>query len=171
MLLDDSVHVVIHVGTHHQSVLCLALHGLGIDVVVVLLVLDEPSLFLELAEVLGGFLVDARVIFAGSLGEINLGFDDMVEALLVVAGFLACLFRVEHVIGARFHLLDELFRWADASEWFDCCHGSIGMSGYLFTWNLVQPSLKKALICLAAAMPALVLASAVWAPIFLGVLK
>jgi len=32
---------------------------------------------------------------------------------------------------------------------------------YLFTWNLVQPSLKKALICLAAAIPALMLASAV----------
>ena len=32
---------------------------------------------------------------------------------------------------------------------------------YLFTWNLVSPSLKKALICLAAAIPALMLASAV----------
>ena len=42
---------------------------------------------------------------------------------------------------------------------------------YLFTWNFVSPSLKKALICLAAAMPALVLASAVCAPIFFGVEK
>jgi len=32
---------------------------------------------------------------------------------------------------------------------------------YLFTWNFVSPSLKKALICLAAAIPALILASAV----------
>ena len=32
---------------------------------------------------------------------------------------------------------------------------------YLFTWNLVSPPLKKALICLAAAIPALILASAV----------
>lgn len=32
---------------------------------------------------------------------------------------------------------------------------------YLFTWNLVSPSLKKALICFAAAIPALILASAV----------
>ena len=42
---------------------------------------------------------------------------------------------------------------------------------YLFTWNFVSPSLKKALICLAAAIPALMLASAVWAPIFFGVEK
>ena len=42
---------------------------------------------------------------------------------------------------------------------------------YLLTWNFVSPSLKNALICLAAAMPALMLASAVCAPIFLGVEK
>ena len=42
---------------------------------------------------------------------------------------------------------------------------------YLFTWKRVSPSLKKALIWRAAAMPALVLASAVCAPIFFGVEK
>ena len=44
-------------------------------------------------------------------------------------------------------------------------------SYYLLTWNLVSPSLKKALICLAAAIPALMFASAVCAPIFFGVEK
>ena len=42
---------------------------------------------------------------------------------------------------------------------------------YLFTWNFVQPSAKYALICFAAARPALVLAYAVCDPIFLGVEK
>lgn len=42
---------------------------------------------------------------------------------------------------------------------------------YLLTWNLVQPVAKKLLIWLAAAIPALMLASSVWAPIFLGVAK
>ena len=46
-----------------------------------------------------------------------------------------------------------------------------GKNNYLFTWNLVHPSLKNALICLAAAIPALIFASAVCAPIFLGVEK
>ena len=40
---------------------------------------------------------------------------------------------------------------------------------YLFTWNLFQPSFRYATTCSAAAMPALMLASNVWAPIFLGV--
>ena len=34
-------------------------------------------------------------------------------------------------------------------------------NSYLLSWNLVHPSLKKATICLAAASPALMLASAV----------
>ena len=45
------------------------------------------------------------------------------------------------------------------------------LRSYLFTWNLVQPVAKKLLIWLAAAIPALMLASSVWAPIFLGVAK
>lgn len=44
-------------------------------------------------------------------------------------------------------------------------------SYYLLTWNLVSPSLKKAFICFAAAIPALMFASAVCAPIFFGVEK
>lgn len=42
---------------------------------------------------------------------------------------------------------------------------------YLFTWNLVTPFLMKSTIWWAAARPALMLASAVSAPIFLGVEK
>ena len=42
---------------------------------------------------------------------------------------------------------------------------------YLFTWKRLLPVLKKSAIWLAAAKPALMLASSVWAPIFLGVAK
>lgn len=42
---------------------------------------------------------------------------------------------------------------------------------YLFTLNFSLPFLMKSTICLAAAIPALVLASVVCAPIFLGVEK
>lgn len=53
------------------------------------------------------------------------------------------------------------------------CHDNMtrGTSVYLFTWNFVMPSLMKPTICFAAAMPALVFASAVCAPIFFGVEK
>ena len=44
-------------------------------------------------------------------------------------------------------------------------------SVYLLTWNFLLPVLKKSALWLAAAIPALMLASSVWAPIFLGVAK
>ena len=42
---------------------------------------------------------------------------------------------------------------------------------HLFTRNFSHPSFRKPTICLAAAIPALILASAVCAPIFFGVEK
>ena len=49
--------------------------------------------------------------------------------------------------------------------------GAAAGAAYLFTWKRVQPVAKKSTIWRAAARPALMLASAVWAPIFLGVAK
>jgi len=45
------------------------------------------------------------------------------------------------------------------------------LKNYLFTLKRISPFSKKSTICLAAAIPALLLASEVWAPIFLGVKK
>lgn len=42
---------------------------------------------------------------------------------------------------------------------------------YLLTWNVLSPVSKNFAICFAAASPALMFASAVSAPIFLGVAK
>merc|ERR1712072_104825 len=42
---------------------------------------------------------------------------------------------------------------------------------HLFTWQRTSPSLKKRTICSAAAIPALLFASDVWAPIFFLVTK
>merc|ERR1712238_214815 len=44
-----------------------------------------------------------------------------------------------------------------------------GASLALFTWQETSPFAKKSTICLAAAPAQLLLASAVWAPIFFGV--
>ena len=48
---------------------------------------------------------------------------------------------------------------------------AIRTADYLFTLNFSQPSFRKPTICLAAAIPAFIFASAVWAPIFFGVEK
>ena len=100
VLLDDTVHVVVHVGTYHQTELCLAVHGLCIDIVSVLLVLYQPAVVLELLEVLCSLGIHLGCIFAGTDGEVYLRLDDMVKALLVALGLGAGLFRVQYVVGA-----------------------------------------------------------------------
>ena len=100
VLLDYTVHVVVHVGTYHQTELCLAVHGLCVDVVALLLVLYKPTVLLELLEVLGSLGIHLGCIFACAHGEVYLGLDDMVKALLVAFGLGTCLLRIEHVIWA-----------------------------------------------------------------------
>ena len=135
VLQDHSVHIVSHSCSHHQSVLCVPVHRLGIHIIVFVGILHQPSLALELGKVVGRTLIHALVIFAGSLGEVYFGFDDMIERLLIVAGFCPCLLAVQHVVRPALHLLYQFARRAQSSEWFYDSH-------YLFTWNLVTPSFR-----------------------------
>ncbi|CCX63979.1 unknown [Prevotella sp. CAG:1058] len=98
VLLDDAVKVVLNICTDNKAILRLAIHCLGIYVILFLIVLLKPTLFLELLEVLCGLLVHTRVILACARSKVNLGFNYMVKAFLIVACFLARFFRIKHVI-------------------------------------------------------------------------
>ena len=50
VLLDSAVHIVIDKCSNDESVLCLPVHGLSVDVVLFLGVLYQPSLVLELLD-------------------------------------------------------------------------------------------------------------------------
>ena len=91
MLLDTTCHIVVGMGAYHQTILSLTIHGLRINVIMFLRILHQPTFVLKLLEVLGSLLVDARVVLAGAYGEVNLGLDDVIETLFVVASFGACL--------------------------------------------------------------------------------
>ena len=100
MLLDRAVHVIRDVCPDDQPVLCLAVHRLGIDVVAFFAVLHEPSLFLELLEILCRLGVDPLVVLVSPDGEVDFWLYDVVEGHLVALSLGARLFRVEHVVGA-----------------------------------------------------------------------
>ena len=118
VFLDAAGHVVVGMGAHHESILRLLVHGLRVDVVLFLVVLHQPALFLELPEVLGSFLIDTRVILRRSFGEVYLGFNNVVEAFLVVASLGTCFLAIEHVVGTALHLLHQFLRWTDSLKWF-----------------------------------------------------
>ena len=127
VLLDDAVHIVVHVGTDNDAVLPVKLsvtvgHGLGVEVVVLLSVLHEPTLLLEHAELACTFGVAALVVL-GTFGlEVDFGLDDMIETLLVVAGFDAGFIALEYVVRTALDEFNEVFGRTYAAERFDAGH-------------------------------------------------
>ena len=79
MLLDYSVHVIGHVSPHHQAILRLAVHGLGINIITRLVVLHQPALFLEHPEIRYRLVVHPRVVLVGTFREVNLRLDDVIQ--------------------------------------------------------------------------------------------
>ena len=92
MLLDVALHVVVGMGANHQTILRLAVHRLGIDIIMFLRVLHQPTLILELLEVLCSLFVNTWIILRGAYREVNLRLDDVIQTLLIVASLCASLF-------------------------------------------------------------------------------
>ena len=93
MFLDASFHIVRHPCADYKSVLRAAIHCLGIDIIILFVVLHQPSVFLEFTEVLHRFVIYGRIMLVKSGFKIDFRFDDVVKAFFVAfrffAGFLA----------------------------------------------------------------------------------
>ena len=98
MLLDGAVHIVVNESTNHKTILCLAVHGLSVDIVRLLLILTKPSLILELLEVLSSLLVHSGVVLACARLKVDFRLYNVVKALFVIASLSSCLFAVENII-------------------------------------------------------------------------
>ncbi len=79
MLLDALVHIVVDIGCEHDAVLCPSIHRLRIYVIMLAVVLHEPSLLLERLEILYGAVIDAGVMLVDIRGEVDFGLYYMVE--------------------------------------------------------------------------------------------
>ena len=78
VLLDNTVHIIGNIGTDNKTVLCLAVHGLGIDVIVFFIILHQPAFLLEHTEVLCSFPINTFVMFIRTDGKIYFRLDDMI---------------------------------------------------------------------------------------------
>ena len=104
VFLNVPLLIVISMGTHHETVLGLAIHRLCIYIIMFARVLYQPALILELLEVLSSLLINTWVILRRTLWEIYFGFDDMIQTLFVVACLSTCFFTVKDIIRATFNL-------------------------------------------------------------------
>ena len=94
----------------------------------ILRVLHEPSLILELLEVLGSLLIHFGIVLGGAYGEVDFGFDDMIEAHLIVASLGASLFTVKHVVRTALYFLHQVFWRTNTFKGFNNCHTIINIS-------------------------------------------
>ena len=62
VLFDHACKIIIHIGAYNKTILCLPIHGLGIDIIMIFGILDKPALFLEHREMLRSRLIDPWVI-------------------------------------------------------------------------------------------------------------
>ena len=62
MFFDAASHIVIGMGTYHKAILRFSVHRLRIYIIMFARVLNQPTLILELLEILCGLLVHTRII-------------------------------------------------------------------------------------------------------------
>ena len=79
MLLDASLHVVVYPCAYNEAVLCASVHCLGVDVILLLGILHEPSLFLEFFEILHGLLIYPGVVLVETGLEVDFRLYDVIE--------------------------------------------------------------------------------------------
>ena len=92
VLLDTACEVVLNAGAYDEAILGAAIHGLSIDVVAILVILNQPALVLELLEVLNSLVIDLGLVFACTGFKVDFGLNDVIQRHLVVASLGTSLF-------------------------------------------------------------------------------
>ena len=79
VLLDDAVEIVVDICSNYETILGATIHGLAIKIIIRSRVLDEPTILLELLELLDSDIIDLGVVLVGNRVEIYFGFDDVIQ--------------------------------------------------------------------------------------------
>ena len=101
VFLDAAGIIVFYVGGEGDAVLRVAVHGLGIEIVALALVLCDPAFGDETFELATRFGIDAGIVLVGAFGEVDFRTNDVIERAFVVAGLSTRFGSVEHIVGTR----------------------------------------------------------------------
>ena len=91
-------HVILHTGTNNQPVLCTAIHGLGIHIILFGFILNEPAIFTEHGKVFGSFQIHFLVVLVCAGRKINFRLDNVIKRIWISGCFLSCFFRTKYVV-------------------------------------------------------------------------
>src|SRR5437868_6399528 len=98
MLFDYVVQVIVNRSTSYYAILFSAIHGLGIDIKAVLLILEKDSFTEHALKILFSFLIYLRRVMIEIIRKVNLRLDDMIKRIRIAFGFGSCLFLIQHIV-------------------------------------------------------------------------
>ena len=78
MLLDTTFHIVFHPRCYHQAILGATIHRLSIYIVLLLLILHQPSFLTEQVKLLTSCCIYALIMFVCTFWKIDFRFDNVV---------------------------------------------------------------------------------------------
>ena len=122
MLLYAPFHIVLDIGSHNDTILLVAAHCLGIEVITFLFFFNEPTFLLEHLEVVNGALIHLLAMFICSCRKFYLGPSDMVQRHRIPGSFAAGFVGVQHVIRPGSYFFYYGLWRAQTFEWFYCHH-------------------------------------------------
>ena len=90
MFLYNTIYIILTSSTNNNTILCLAIHCLSINVVLFFIVLHQPTLVLEHLKILSSLFVNTWIVFTCTFWEIYFWFNDMIKTLFVSFSFFTC---------------------------------------------------------------------------------
>ena len=120
MLLDYALGVVVRVGAQDKAVLGALSHGLGVHIVFLLVLTDQPAALFPGLEILNGLVIGALLVLTGNGREVNFRLCDMQEALF--SGHSQCFLRVKDIVGRSRYFSDQVLGRAYCRKGFYTYH-------------------------------------------------
>ncbi len=71
LMLFNTIHIIVNIGSNYNTILGTPVHCLRVYIIMVAIVLHQPSLFTERTEILHSLVINLRVMLVGSGFEID----------------------------------------------------------------------------------------------------
>lgn len=86
VFFNISLHIILHTRAHNQSVLGATIHGLGIHIILLPAILNQPSILFESSIVFQCFPIHLLVMLIEARFKIDFGFDDVIQGFWISFG-------------------------------------------------------------------------------------
>ena len=98
VLFNPFVHIILHRGTNHQTVLSFSVHGLSIHIVLLGIVLHQPTFVSEFIKIFKSLIIHLFIMLISSRFKINFGLNNMIQRHWISLRFGTGFFRIQYIV-------------------------------------------------------------------------